>query len=191
MIPWRYRPGAGFVLLVATMLSAVCFLAWGLSTPALDTVWTSLISLEIGEDLPPSSRARLRDALARHPGLVDNVLEDAKYGVLGTEVDGLVKGRLAIAVRRSADPKVVLTVQLARSAPGRVRVRAHVGGAHHEVIVAPDAPFVWRLPDEGSFPQMVEIEIDRMEGNAPASQPGRAGTSVRWSALVQLTEEAP
>lgn len=191
MIPWRYRPGTGFVLLVVTTLSSVGFLAWGARTPPLDTVWVALLALETGGEVLPSSRTQLRKALQRHPELVDNVLDGEKYGALGTEVDGLVKGPLAIAVRRAADPPIVLNVLLARSAPGRVRVRARVNGVVRERLAGPDEPFVWRLPDDGQFPQMVEIEIERPESDAPSSQPGRAGTSVRWSALVQLTEEAP
>lgn len=179
MIPWRYRPGAGFVLFVTTTLLAGGFLAWGASTPPLDVVWSSLIQLEIGGDVPPSSRARLRDALTRHSGFADNVLDGGRFRLLGTEVDGLARGRLVLAVRREPEPPLTLTVQPGSSSPGRVRLIARVGGTSREAFISADEPFVWRLPDDGPFPQMAEIEIERPE------------SSVRWSALVRLEEVSP
>lgn len=39
-IPYKYRPGWGFLFLVASILFALAFYFWGRQTPALDRVWT-------------------------------------------------------------------------------------------------------------------------------------------------------
>ena len=180
MIRWSRRPGAGFVVLVTTALLGAVFLAWGVSRPPLDEAWATLIELEIGREVAPSSLARLRAALIRHPGLAENAVDGARYGLVGAEEDGLANGRQVIAVRRGPDPPMRLVVQPAGATGGTLRVVAKASGKRHEASASPQSPFTWELPDEGPFPQMTEIELDVPSGNG-----------VRASTLLRLEEVRP
>ena len=177
MIRWSRRPGAGFIVFVATALIGAGFLAWGVSRPPLDEAWATLIELEIGREIAPSSVVRLRAALLRHPGLAENAVDGARYGLVGAEEDGLANGRLVIAIRRGPDPPLRLVVQPAGAAGGTLRVVAKAGGKRHEAPASSQSPFTWDLPDEGPFPQMTEIELDVASDNG-----------VRASTLLRLEE---
>lgn len=178
MIPWKYRPGAGFVVLVATLVFAAAFLAWGASRPGLDAAWATLIELEIGRDVPLADIARLGATMQRHPGLADNVVDGLPFGLVGVE-EGVATGRIVIAVRQKADPAVRLVVQPAGTTAGAVSVRAGVAGTRKEGRASAAEPFTWRIPDDGPFPQITTIEIEQPEADG-----------VRWSTVVRLEEEA-
>lgn len=177
-IPWRMRPGAGFVALVITLLFASGFFAWGARTPPLEEVWTALVDLEVGNDLSPRARALLRDTLVQHPDLAESLLEGAGSGLISANEDGLVQTRSAFGVRRSATPPVLLTVLPSKPFDHAVKVSVRIRGAEHVGTADAEHPFTWMLPDTGPFPQLVEIDLDRPEGKG-----------VHWSFAVRLEEK--
>lgn len=71
MIPYRYRPSLGFVLLIAIVVATVTFFVWALQEPDLDVAWRVDHRLrgETALELSADERAALERAIARHPDL--------------------------------------------------------------------------------------------------------------------------
>jgi len=70
-LPYRLRPGPGFVVLVTAWVLVALFLLWGFATPDLDVVWSIRHGLRFEESvaLSDEERAALERSLERHPEL--------------------------------------------------------------------------------------------------------------------------
>jgi hypothetical protein len=74
--------------------------------------------------------------------------------------EGLVDGDFAYLVRPAAERPGTLVISYAGSSKkGIMAVRARAGDARASGDTHRDTPFVWRLPDSGPFPQLVEIRL--------------------------------
>ena len=165
-VPYRARPGSGFLVLLAVVAASALFFAWGWSRPPLDAVWQMQLELLLGER-PALSRAEfdlLQDVLARYPDLADQMLDGAGSGLVSAHTGATVDLGYAYLVRRTA-------------VPGQLRVQSP-GGQALEVVVATAAgdtsgtvdgasPFVWALPDSGPFPQLIEVRLAAGDGPTP------------------------
>ncbi len=71
LIPYRFRPSFGFLLLIVVSVATVLFFAWGLQEPDLDIVWRVQHGLRQGPfvELTGSERAAVERALVDHPEL--------------------------------------------------------------------------------------------------------------------------
>ncbi|MBI3180467.1 MAG: hypothetical protein HYZ27_12445 [Deltaproteobacteria bacterium] len=156
-------PGAGFVLLVSVVVAGGAFLAWGLTTPPLERVWHMQLELMLGTRDALSSRdfRLLQDTLARYPELADNMLDDAPDGLVSAATGGMVDTGYAYLVRKNSAAPGVLVVTSPNGKKltlrGRTSAAASAGEARE------DTPFVWALPNDGPFPQLIEVrdEADR------------------------------
>jgi hypothetical protein len=170
-IPYEARPGGGFMLLMGVLAGAAVFLGWGLQRPALDRVWELQIALELGQREALSGREfkLLQDALVRHPGIAESMLEGAAYGLISASEAGRVETGYAYLVRRQASPPLSVRVK-ASEAPARaapLEVRARVLGQTRTGTATAHAPFEWIAPQEGPFPQLIEIRVSGPKAVAP------------------------
>jgi hypothetical protein len=162
VIPYRKRPSPGFVYLVLVAVGATAFFAWGLQRPRLEDAWRLDIELSLGRR-PSLSRGelnRLQETLVAHPAVGEFLAEDKHAGIFSANDDGKVEGGYAYLVRQSADDPGLLSVEYAGSRKkGSVAVRARTVRARGRGDVRHDRPWTWRLPDDGPFPQLVELRL--------------------------------
>lgn len=174
----RALPGAGLVAVGVTLLAVGLFVAWGLSTPPLEEVWRIQIELGLhgGEPLTRREFRLLQDTLRRYPALAGNMVEAGTAGLVSANQDGVVDDGHAYLIRTTPDAPRRLVVKAieegvavdARTETASVRGGA---GAHSE--------YTWLIPNEGPFPQLVEVR----------SAPTRGSTSGRPTpVLVTLTQ---
>jgi hypothetical protein len=176
------RPGSGFLVVSAVALAAVAFFVWGASTPDLEHVWRLQVQLESSAEkaLSAQERTLLQDTLVRHPSLADSILDGAPADLISVHDNGLVQGRYAYVVRRSPEPRLLLTVMSARAHDKDLVVKVRAGDHEHEASARRDQAFAWELPATGPFPQLIEIEMEL--GDEPQKKQDR----VRSAALVRL-----
>lgn len=163
-IPWRARPGAGFVLLTLAIFTAGAFLAWGMRTPKLESFWKLQVELEVGERGPLShdELALVQEVLWAHPEIADEVIADSPTGLLSAADTNRVDVNYAHLVRRSADGRMALRARLARGSRRHddVTIHARVAGNELPPKVAADGAFEWTLPSNAHFPQLIELTVD-------------------------------
>ncbi len=155
-LSYRVRPGRGFVLLVAMLLASATLLAWGLATPPLEHVWRLQLELILGERgaLEASEKSVFQDALVRYPEMADNLLDGARYGLVSAHVDGVVHAGYAYGLRRAATP---CTLRVTSTAEAQLTLRVRASGLEAVGIASGQTPFLWPVPNEGPFPQLIEI----------------------------------
>ena len=166
-LPYRARPGWGFALFVAVALSSAVFIGWGLRTPPLDLVWQMQLELVLGErkSLADAEFELLQDTLERYPDLADHMLDGAASGLVSAHVAGAVDMGYAYAVRRTRQAAQALVVT---SPTGeRLEFEVRTVEANGRGATSGAESFSWRLPDEGPFPQLVQVLL------LPASGEGR------------------
>lgn len=158
-IPYRARPGAGFVLLLGSAAAAVAFFAWGAVTPRLQRVWRMQVELEIGKRPPlkPKERALLQETLVRYPDLADALLDGKRSGVISAHEQGQVESGYAYLVRK--DPAGARAIRLSAppDATGPVALELRGPWGVQAATLALDRPFRWALREEGPFPQLLEV----------------------------------
>ena len=166
-VPYRKKPSAGFVFLIAVAVATASFFAWGLGRPRLEEVWRLDIELGLGKR-PPLSHAemeRLQTVLVDHPAVAEFLTEDKHAGVFSANDDGKVEGEYAYLIRHGGESPGVLTVSYAGPRKkGTVSVTARTLHSKHEGTTRRGEPYVWRLPDNGPFPQLVEIRLAPGDG---------------------------
>lgn len=79
-LPYRYRPSAGFLFLVASGIAVILFLAWGFAQPDLDRAWWGAARLEREPQaaLTEDEAAALKRSLERYPDLAGNLGPDGR-----------------------------------------------------------------------------------------------------------------
>ncbi len=161
-LPYRVRPGAGFVVVVIVVLASAGFLAFGARTPVLDEVWKMQIELETGTrgPLDDAEFDAFQDTLLRYPEFADNLV-DGSHGIISAHESGLVDGGYVYLVRKSkADPGVVKVVS-ARNNGKDVSLRISSRGFSVEGKAARQPASIFRLPDSGPFPQLIEVRAKK------------------------------
>lgn len=177
-LPYRARPGMGFGVLFVVVAASTIFFGWGWSRPPLDEVWQIQLELQLGtrESLASDESRLLQDTLERYPMLAANMLEDADRGIISAHRGGMVDMRYAYAVRRTPDAANVLTVSSPTDAPLQLAVRT--ASAETTGEASGDLPFVWAIPNDGPFPQLIEVRVVA-EKQADGGDAAADGTSKR------------
>jgi hypothetical protein len=163
MVPYRARPGLGFVIVVLGALGALGFSLWGLATPPLESAWRLQIELMVGrrEPLRKDELRLLQRMLVKEDKLADDMLRGAPAGLISANARGFVENGYAYVVRRSPDTPSALVVTPAGLAVNQ-DVEVHVRVATGDVssgTATKDAPFATKLPQDGSFPQLIEVRV--------------------------------
>ena len=160
-IPFRFRPGRGFLLLIATFLFSLGFFAWGVRTPPLDTIWRMQVELKIGDrDLLSRDEMRLlQGTLERYPDIAEHMLEGADSGLISANVGGVVDRGYAYFVRKSADSPDQLEVTSVSGA--ELAVTALTTTEFYRGVATGDESFIRTLPVNGPFPQLVGVYLAR------------------------------
>jgi hypothetical protein len=181
VIPYRARPGAGFVLLAVTVLGAAASFAWGAQTPRLERVWKMQIEMETGtgKALSRSELAMFQDVLVQYPSFAGALLDAGDTGIISAhEGDRVDTGYAYIVRKSSAEPlTIVITPSATAKVPVQVRVRGSFAEGRGEATLA--EPFTWRVPDRGPFPQLLEVRF-------PKDGPGKRQ---RTPMLVRMTRQ--
>ncbi len=175
-VPYRMRPGAGFVLLVCSALGCLGFFTWGLSRPDLDVVAQLQLELRLGQRSPLSGEELrlLQRALCRHPKLAEDLLEGDGYGLISGHRRGLVEHGWAYLLRtpeRSQDPVQVQVPAGLKKQHLKVRGRT----AHHEIEgqATLESPFSWLPPSEGPCPTVIEIRTTKKSDDGKKKTPAQ------------------
>lgn len=153
---YRIRPGMGLILLLISAIASLTFFVWGLRTPPLEQVWQMQLELKLGsrKALSDDELRLLQDILVRYPTLVDNMLEDASSGFISAHIGGMVDTGYAYAIRRIPAASGILHVE---SPTGeQLLLVARTTTANYRGTVS-TVPFSWTLPNEGPFPQLIEV----------------------------------
>ena len=160
------RPGAGFVLLAATLGATLAFVGWGLRAPPLERLG-ELTRRLFGEGPPldDDELATMQQALARHPRLARDLIDGAEAGMIGDDGQGAIEGGRAYVVRLRAGDGARLEVE----GDGDIDVSLRTLGAHTRGQVRPGTPLVWRPPAVGPYPQLIEIRVLGAAGVRPAA----------------------
>ena len=110
----RKHPSAGFLAVCGTYLLAFGFLAWGLSTPTLDRVWTLHHELKVGRRGAPKGvdLARMRDALARYPSLASALLPEGEIGLLSAHREGWLETPEATILRTAKAKERLIRIEV-------------------------------------------------------------------------------
>jgi hypothetical protein len=161
IIPYRARPGAGFVLFLVVLAASVGLLAWAMVTPPLESFWRLQIELLAGRGrgLSAPELELMQRILAEHPSLADSLLVEDKSGLISANQDGVIDVGWAYLIRRSPTDNGLLRVLAAQPTdeplPVKVRTLHHKAKGEAGAVLA----FEWRLPDGGPFPQLIEVTV--------------------------------
>jgi hypothetical protein len=174
-LPYRARPGMGFVLLVAAIIMSATFFGWGWRTPPLDRVWQMQLELMLGTRaaLAGEERQLLQETLVAYPMLAENMLDGAPGGLVSAHVGGVVDMGYAYVLRRTPQAPGVLVVESPSGEKLMLEVSTSI--VTIEGAASGDEPFVWTLPDAGPFPQLVDVrlvpakELDPLTGTRDSS----------------------
>ncbi|HZN93543.1 MAG TPA: hypothetical protein VFB81_12605 [Myxococcales bacterium] len=158
-VPYRARPGAGFVLLVASVAAAAAFFAWGAATPGLQRVWRLQVELEIGKRPPlkAKERALFQETLERYPTLADALLDGTPAGAISAHEQGLVESGYAYVVRKDAAGARAIRLSAPPGATAPVALELRGPWGVEKATLDPARPFLWALREEGPFPQLLEV----------------------------------
>ena len=189
-LPYRARPGMGFIILTIAMMATVIFFGWGWSRPALDRVWQIQLELLLGtrQALASDERRLLQDTLARYPLLAANMLEDLESGLISAHLCGMVETDYAYVVRLTADAPGILTI--ASPSGEQLELEVHTDGSRTTGEAGSGAPFEWTLPNTGPFPQLTEVRLLPVAEGA-ASNTKSAGRRRVRPMLIEVTDHAP
>lgn len=110
----RKHPSAGFLAVCCTYLLAFGFVAWGLSTPTLDRVWTLHHELKVGLRGAPKDGdlARMRDALERYPSLSSALLPEGEIGLISAHREGWLETPDATILRTAKAKERLLRIEV-------------------------------------------------------------------------------
>ena len=161
-VPYQRRPSAGFGLIIVIIALAVGFVAWGLRTPPLEAVWQMDVELRAGTRPPLSEAERelLQNALLRHPKLGVFLIEDKHAGVFSANDEGRVDGEYADLIRPNPEtPRRLEVLYAGAKKRGAVKVTARTANAESQGMASRKAPFAWDLPEDGPYPQLVELRF--------------------------------
>ena len=155
----RRRFGAGFLFLLAAVAAGAGLFLWGLRTPPLERVWTMQLELMLGTRPPlySSELHLLQSTLVRYPELAESMLEGSASGIVSANLHGAADTGYAYVVRR--DPGVPTEVVVSSPTGESFEIEIRTGDTMRTGRVTPDRPHVLRLPDTGSFPQLVELRV--------------------------------
>lgn len=158
-LPYRKRPGRGFVLLCLLLGLCAAFFAWGWRTPDLDRVLQMQLEMRLGERdrLDKDERQLLQETMWDYPALANNMLDDARYGLVSAHIDGVVDLGYAYAVRQDGDTPGLLAVESPTGQKLKLELRtaeAKLSGTAN----GNKGPLVWALP-EGPYPQLIEVRL--------------------------------
>lgn len=185
-LPYRFRPGAGFLIVASGLSVAMAFFAWGFATPPLETAWRLQVELMVGRRGPlrDDELVLLQGVLARDPALARSMLDGASAGLISANARGLVENGYAYVLRQSADAPAELEVTpagLALDKPVTVQVRL-ASGIQKTAEATTAAPFATTLPGDGRFPQLVEVRVlGRKKANNKTKRPRPVSVRLRSS----------
>lgn len=110
----RKHPSAGFLAVCATYLGVALFLAWGLSTPALDRIWTLHHELKVGRRGAPKDGElpALRAALERYPSLPSALLQEGEIGLISAHREGWLETPEATVLRTAKARERLMRIEI-------------------------------------------------------------------------------
>jgi len=177
-IPYRHRPGAGFVLLVVVTALVSAFFAWGFMQPDLDRVWFLKQRAEQHAiELDDEQLAFLDRMFRTYRVLADDVLDGTGAQLIEPTVEGWTpeplthlvvapvgEGReIEVECRSAALHPVTVTFTAPRlektlsfDDDGTLSFRIEPGMA----TAGPDEPFIVRVEVDGEF----DVEADMLAG---------------------------
>ncbi len=168
-IPYRYRPGGGFIFLVLVLAGLIAFGTWGFNEPPLDRAWRLLEGVDHGLVLTDDDRGFLDEALRRYPGITADILDDEAVDLLEPDVNGFSAAttthlllapigpqgrRFELSCRGAASYPLTLTVE----GPKLTRGLVFKGDGQQILTLGPEhanagphAPFLLKLQLSGGF----------------------------------------
>ncbi len=157
-IPYAARPGAGFVLLVATAVGAVAFVAWGAATPPLDRVARLEREVALGRGpLTAGERRVIEEAFCRHPEIAADWVDGAPRGLVSAHRDGWIEADHAYVVDRRPEQASAIVVEVAGRREVEVAIEARE--AKLSSVARPGAPLRFTPPPSAGCPRLIEVRL--------------------------------
>ncbi len=154
-IPYRYRAGWGFVVLVLSGLLTVAFLAFGFRQPPLDSCWLLQERMKAANPAITLKEAtEARACLQGTKGLSESLLGPQGTGTFTDLIDGLRPGFDTLAVRVGAK-----ALALECRNPAGASLRLHLGDAAQELVPGK----ALTLPPSGKAPLALVLEFTGAE----------------------------
>jgi hypothetical protein len=174
MIPYRYRPSPGFLLVCSVYAAVASFFLWGFSRPDLDRIWFIEHELEVGRtsNVDRSDLKLLVRAFSEHPELLRDFLKGGDIRIVSSNTKGVIETERAYVVRAlgSEEDVMKITCYGRGGLPLRVSVRAmFAGGSRKLDDIVIDAPGGYEIPLGSSeavelFEIRPTVSPDRDEG---------------------------
>ena len=177
-IPYRYRPGAGFVLLVVVTAMVSAFFVWGFTEPDLDRVWFLKQRTEQHKIVLDDEELAFLDGMMRqHRVMADDVLDGTGAQLIEPSVEGWTPAALTHLLVAPVGEGLELDVECRGAAlhPVTVTFRASrmeetlefeedekltIAIAPEMTTAGPDEPFLVRVVVDGEF----DLEADALAG---------------------------
>ena len=175
-IPYRYRPGGGFILLVVVIALVSAFFAWGLSEPDLDRFWFLKQRVEQHViELDDEELAFLDEMLRRHRVMAEDVLDDTGAQLIEPTVEGWTPQPLThLVVSPVGEDGLEIEVECRSAVLHPVSVTFTARNLHRTLsfeddeklsftiepemtTAGPDEPFIVRVEVDGEFDTEADI----------------------------------
>lgn len=177
-IPYRHRPGGGFILLVVVTALVTAFFAWGLGEPDLDRFWFLKQRAEQHViELDDEELAFLDGMMRRHGVMAEDVLDGTGAQLIEPTVEGWTPEPLTHLVVGPVGEGLEIGVECRSAALHPVtvtftaqRLEQTISFEEDEKLAftiepgmttaGPDEPFIVRVETEGEF----DLEDDMLAG---------------------------
>lgn len=171
-------PGAGFLLLVASTVLALGFIAFGLRRPPLDQVGELQLELRLGrrEPLNRAELALLQEQLCRHPKLVDDLLEGDPQGLISAHRRGVVDNGWAYLIRTPERSQAAVQVELLGGTKKQeIKVKVRTAREAAEGQAALSEPFAWTPGADPRCATLIEVRTAKWQEDGKKRAPVRIG----------------
>ena len=119
------------------------------------------VELKIGDRdrLVREEMELLQSTLSRYPGLANHMLEGKDSGLISANVGGVVDRGYAYFVRtdKAANSRLVVSNLSGAKLDVEATTTTDIGRG----VATGDEPFIWTLPANGPFPQLVGVYLAR------------------------------
>ena len=112
------------------------------------------------KSLSRSEAEQVQKALLDYPGYADTLV-DTDVGIFSAHDGDLVHSGYAYLVRKKPGTPMVLEVTPSAAAKDILKIRVQTSKARSQGDATAATPFRWRVPDDGPFPQLVEVRFPK------------------------------
>jgi hypothetical protein len=157
-------PSLGFVVLVASHVSLVAFLAWGYAQPPLDRVWEIMQRMHRRDftGLTPEEVATIQKQLDRHPGLTTEFVGRSGADPVEPTRGGWLSLRQfhLLIVPQASGSVTVGAASRAQASAYPIRVHLQGPAVDEQLVLERDGRQELTLPAKPPSPALIRVTVD-------------------------------